>query len=211
MKFKIINENVNITNDLSDEEKVTLYNSEIDHAKKMVDDQSTSKFLKKFYQERINDYSGRVKDVEKKLSKKEESLKEDYEDFTIYNKLLREIDNHAKILKDEYDEGEKSPSDILYELGYFESDDNPDLYAKGFVKGQDSYLMIFDFSDFGSFDNDFPISYYVLKNGKVPQGYTITKTQLNEGIIKKVAELKQAVKNKINDYKDERKDITAAK
>ena len=76
---------------------------------------------------------------------------------------FRKIDEDANFLYREYQKGNKSPNEILSSRGY------KDIQGDRLAKYDGEYTYIFDF------DDDVYVKYYVLKNGKIPAGYTLTK------------------------------------
>lgn len=76
---------------------------------------------------------------------------------------FRKIEEDAKFLYQEYQKGNKSPNEILSSRGY------KDIQGDRLAKYDGEYTYIFDF------DDDVYVKYYVLKNGKIPAGYTLTK------------------------------------
>lgn len=76
---------------------------------------------------------------------------------------FRKIEEDAKFLYREYQKGNKSPNEILSSRGY------KDIQGDRLAKYDGEYTYIFDF------DDDVYVKYYVLKNGKIPAGYTLTK------------------------------------
>lgn len=76
---------------------------------------------------------------------------------------FRKIEEDAKFLYQEYQKGNKSPNEILSSRGY------KDIQGDRLAKYDGDYTYIFDF------DDDVYVKYYVLKNGKIPAGYTLTK------------------------------------
>ena len=113
-----------------------------------------------------------------------------------YNDVLRQIDIDADRIRNRGDD--ESPASVLIDLGYQESD-NGHQYSKDFQNEGDTYTLLFDFSDYDDSFGELPATYYVLKNGKVPHGYTTTKMPLDEGIIRTLAEIQQNIKNKTFD------------
>lgn len=76
---------------------------------------------------------------------------------------FRKIEEDAKFLYREYQKGNKSPNEILSSRGY------KDIQGDRLAKYDGEYTYIFNF------DDDVYVKYYVLKNGKIPAGYTLTK------------------------------------
>lgn len=96
-------------------------------------------------------------------------------DHVSYASACRLIDRHMKDLQDKYLDGDKSPSEILQSLGYKETPYDEHLYE--FEQGD--LTLVFDFSDYDW--DDGPIVYYVLDStGRIPDGYTRTKSVLKE-------------------------------
>lgn len=96
----------------------------------------------------------------KNMVKGEKTMKAHDDDIHTH---FRKIEEDANFLYREYQKGNKSPNEILSSRGY------KDIQGDRLAKYDGEYTYIFDF------DDDAYVKYYVLKNGKIPAGYTLTK------------------------------------
>lgn len=88
-----------------------------------------------------------------------------------YGQML--IDDE-KQLRDQYDEGELAPSEIVESLGYVAQDDH--VYIKDLGDGCN---MVFDFTTYDMDEDDECIQHYFTdETGRIPRGYTVTKMYL---------------------------------
>lgn len=137
----------------------------------------------------------------------DESLNEEYDE--VIDELMKKADADAQALIDRPED--KSPSDIMNDLGYFEFYDSDHKFGMGVKREGHNYSIVFDFSDYDDSLGELPVKYYVMKDGRIPSGYTITKMNiLDEGIIKKIGEIGQAIKNRVADAKQAMKPATDA-
>lgn len=91
-----------------------------------------------------------------------------------YGKYGQMLIDDEKQLRDQYDEGELAPSEIVESLGYVAQDDH--VYIKDLGDGCN---MVFDFTKYNMSDNDECIQHYFTdETGRVPRGYTVTKMYL---------------------------------
>lgn len=105
-----------------------------------------------------------------------EDLTEDNDVDRDYAFYLNLIDIDVKDMLEEYHEaGNKSPSEILVERGYTDTDS--EIMYRDVKDGDHTYRLVIDFEPVWK---DNTIHYYVLKDGKIPSGYTYTKTTMDE-------------------------------
>lgn len=106
--------------------------------------------------------------------KKKKLIKEDVDrDYEFYLNL---IDIDVKDMLEEYNEaGNKSPSEILIERGYTDTDS--EIMYREVEDDDHTYRLVIDFEPVWK---DNMLHYYVLKDGKIPSGYTYTKTPFDE-------------------------------
>ena len=118
------------------------------------------------------DYYG---DMNEGCSKKKKKLiKEDVDrDYAFYLNLI-DIDVED-MLKEYHEAGDKSPSEILIERGYTDTDS--EIMYKEVKDDNHTYRLVIDFEPVWE---DNTIHYYVLKDGKIPAGYTYTKTSIDK-------------------------------
>lgn len=102
--------------------------------------------------------------------KKKKLIKEDIDkNYAFYLNL---IDTDVEdMLKEYHEAGNKSPSEILIERGYTDTDS--EIMYKEVKDDNHTYRLVIDFEPVWE---DNTIHYYVLKDGKIPAGYTYTKT-----------------------------------
>lgn len=107
---------------------------------------------------------------------------------SVYGGFCTQMDKEAEELYQRYSEGNQSPSDALIAMGYVEDPNNEHLYRKS--TDQEGYELVFDF---GSYDLDFDpfVTYYVLRNGKIPSGWTYSNISLDESMGAIMESLKQ--------------------
>ena len=115
------------------------------------------------------------KDINEGCSKKKKKLiKEDMDrDYVFYLNLI-DIDVED-MLKEYHEAGDKSPSEILIKQGY--TDTNSEIMYKEVKDDNHTYRLVIDFEPVWE---DNTIHYYVLKDGKIPAGYTYTKTFMDK-------------------------------
>lgn len=88
-----------------------------------------------------------------------------------YGQMLIEDEEE---LRDQYDEGELAPSEIVESLGYVAQDDH--VYIKDLGDGCN---MVFDFTKYDMDDDDECIQHYFTdETDRIPRGYTVTKMYL---------------------------------
>lgn len=106
--------------------------------------------------------------------KKKKLIKEDVDrDYAFYLNL---IDIDVKdMLKEYHEAGNKSPSEILIEQGYTDTDS--EIMYREVKDDNHTYRLVIDFEPVWK---DNTIHYYVLKDGKIPTGYTYTKTSFDK-------------------------------
>lgn len=117
-----------------------------------------------------------------------------------YNKHSKQLDKDAETLYKEYQKGNRAPSDILKDLGY------QDFGGELFGKYVDNFTYIVDF------DDDEFVKYYVLKDGRIPSGYTLTKMRLDDELIESKSEeaFKKNVATEIKAGKDPKQAVAIA-
>lgn len=117
-----------------------------------------------------------------------------------YDKHFKQLEKDAEILYKEYQKGNRAPSDILKEFGY------QNLGGELLGKYIDNFTYIIDF------DDDEVIKYYVLKDGRIPSGYTVTKMRFYDELIKSKSEeaFKKNVATEIKAGKDPKQAVAIA-
>jgi len=106
--------------------------------------------------------------------KKKKLIKEDVDrDYDFYLNLI-DIDVRD-MLKEYHEAGNRTPSDILVEQGYTDTDS--EIMYREVKDGDHTYRLVIDFEPVWE---DNTIHYYVLKDGRIPSGYTYTKTAFDE-------------------------------
>ena len=117
-----------------------------------------------------------------------------------YDKHFKQLEKDAETLYKEYQKGNRSPSDILKELGY------QDFGGELIGKYVDNFTYIVDF------DDDKFIKYYVLKDGRIPSGYTVTKMRFYDELIESKSEkaFKKNVATEIKAGKDPKQAVAIA-
>ena len=95
-----------------------------------------------------------------------ESFDEEYAAFAT------EIDEDDNMMQKMYSAGNVSPADALSSLGYDEADEYT-MKSESNVNGT-QYTKVF------KFDDDFTYTYYVLQDGKIPSGWTATKSMFDD-------------------------------
>lgn len=115
------------------------------------------------------------KDINENCSKKKKKpIKEDVDrDYAFYLNLI-DIDVED-MLKEYHETGNKSPSEILIERGYTDTDS--EIMYREVKDGNHTYRLVIDFEPVWE---DNTIHYYVLKDGKIPARYTYTKTFMDK-------------------------------
>lgn len=114
------------------------------------------------------------RDMNEGCSKKKKKLiKEDVDkNYAFYLNL---IDTDVEdMLKEYHEAGNKSPSEILIERGYTDTDS--EIMYKEVKDDNHTYRLVIDFEPVWE---DNTIHYYVLKDGKIPAGYTYTKISMD--------------------------------
>lgn len=117
-----------------------------------------------------------------------------------YDKHFKQLEKDAEILYKEYQKGNRTPSDILQELGY--QDFGGELVGK----------YVDNFTYLINFDDDEVIKYYVLKDGRIPSGYTATKMRFYDELIESKSEeaFKKNVATEIKAGKDPKQAVAIA-
>lgn len=117
-----------------------------------------------------------------------------------YDKHFKQLEKDAETLYKEYQKGNRAPSDILKEIGYQE------LGGELIGKYVDNFTYIIDF------DDDKVIKYYVLKDGRIPSGYTVTKMRFYDELIESKSEeaFKKNVATEIKAGKDPKQAVAIA-
>lgn len=117
-----------------------------------------------------------------------------------YDKHFKQLEKDAEILYKEYQKGNRTPSDILKELGY--QDFGGELVGK----------YVDNFTYLINFDDDEVIKYYVLKDGRIPSGYTATKMRFYDELIESKSEeaFKKNVATEIKAGKDPKQAVAIA-
>lgn len=117
-----------------------------------------------------------------------------------YTKHFKQLENDAETLYKEYQKGNRAPSDILKELGY--QDFGGELVGK----------YVDNFTYLINFDDDEFIKYYVLKDGRIPSGYTVTKMRFYDELIESKSEeaFKKNVATEIKAGKDPKQAVAIA-
>ena len=117
-----------------------------------------------------------------------------------YDKHFKQLEKDAEILYKEYHKGNRTPSDILKELGY--QDFGGELVGK----------YVDNFTYLINFDDDEVIKYYVLKDGRIPSGYTATKMRFYDELIESKSEeaFKKNVATEIKAGKDPKQAVAIA-
>jgi hypothetical protein len=117
-----------------------------------------------------------------------------------YDKHFKQLENDAETLYKEYQKGNRTPSDILKELGY------QDFGGELVGKYVDNFTYLIDF------DDDEVIKYYVLKDGRIPSGYTATKMRFYDELIESKSEeaFKKNVATEIKAGKDPKQAVAIA-
>ena len=106
-----------------------------------------------------------------------EAITEDMD--MVYGQFCRQMDKDAEELYQRYTQGNQSPADALSAMGYSEDPANEHLFRK--TTDNDAYELVFDFE---SYDLDFDpfVTYYVLRDGKIPSGWTYSNISLDESL-----------------------------
>lgn len=92
----------------------------------------------------------------------------------LYGEYGQMLIDDEEALRDQYDEGELAPSEIVESLGYVAQDDH--VYIKDLGDGCN---MVFDFTKYNMGDDDDYIQHYFTdETGRIPRGYTVTKMYL---------------------------------
>lgn len=114
------------------------------------------------------------RDMNEGCSKKKKKLvKEDVDRDYAFHLNLIDIDVED-MLKEYHEAGNKSPSDILTERGYTGTDS--EIMYREVKDDNHTYRLVIDFEPVWE---DNTIHYYVSKDGKIPAGYTYTKTSMD--------------------------------
>ena len=116
-----------------------------------------------------------------------------------YKHALELIDEDADWLVDYLKKySDRSIEDTLVFLGYKKYENNENLFYDFFSKPEDNVelKMVFDLSDL---DNN-NITYYVLEDGEIPEGFTDTKVTLEEGIILKATDALNKAKGALKSF-----------
>ncbi len=124
-----------------------------------------------------SDYNGNI--VIKESTKKTDvidtsSLTEDI-DETVIN-LIKEADKLADDLYNRPDD--KSPCDILTDAGFDEVGDH--FLIKTITENDTEYRIVFNFTRYNATYGAAPVEYYVTVDGKIPSGYTTSKTYIEK-------------------------------
>ena len=127
-----------------------------------------------------------IRNLNESFDKMFESIMEDEtfnEDFDeVYANYVTEIDDDSEMMYKMYTTGNVSPADALKSLGY--EDGEGDQMICSVNSNGITYTKVFDFGNLGYYE------YYVLQDGKVPSGWTITKSTLDvDAMTEALAEL----------------------
>ena len=121
--------------------------------------------------DRLDKKYGKAEGYKRYISGQWDSVKDDFDRDYAYES--RELENDIKRAKELYKKGDKSPSQILKSFGYKEDGEDAFYQEKG------HYTKIIEFTDF---DSRGDIKYYVLKDGKIPSGWTLTRAKFYDSI-----------------------------
>lgn len=99
-----------------------------------------------------------------------------YEYFDkVYGKCISEANQDINTIRRMYANNEGAPSTILLNLGYTE-DESGEAFTKSMHTAGHIYETVFDFAKYDWEDG--PVLMYVLRDGEVPKGWTVTKFDL---------------------------------
>lgn len=99
-----------------------------------------------------------------------------YEYFDkVYGKCISEANQDINTIRRMYANNEGAPSTILLNLGYTE-DESGEAFTKSMHTAGHIYETVFNFAKYDWEDG--PVLMYVLRDGEVPKGWTVTKFDL---------------------------------
>lgn len=112
-----------------------------------------------------------------------------------YALMMSEIEEDNAAMQKMYDTGNVSPAAALNSLGYVDADEET-LTSESIVDGV-KYTKVFHFND------DFTHEYYVLQDGKIPSGWTVTKSAVDDEVldrlIGKSSEKLEEIRSRMNE------------
>ena len=115
-----------------------------------------------------------------------ETFNEDFDE--VYANYVTEIDDDSEMMYKMYTTGNVSPADALKSLGY-EDGEGDQMICSVNSNGITS-TKVFDFGNLGYYE------YYVLQDGKVPSGWTTTKSTLD---VDAMTEALEELSSKLNE------------
>lgn len=93
----------------------------------------------------------------------------------VYSKCISEANQDINTIRRMYANNEGAPSTILLNLGYTE-DESGEAFTKSMHTAGHIYETVFNFAKYDWEDG--PVLMYVLRDGEVPKGWTVTKFDL---------------------------------
>ena len=93
----------------------------------------------------------------------------------VYGKCVSEANHDINTMRRMYANNDGAPSTILLNLGYT-ADDGGETFTKSMNTAGHTYETVFDFAKYDWEDG--PVLMYVLRDGEVPKGWTVTKFDL---------------------------------
>ena len=93
----------------------------------------------------------------------------------VYGKCISEANQDINTIRRMYANNEGAPSTILLNLGYTE-DESGEAFTKSMHTAGHIYETVFNFAKYDWEDG--PVLMYVLRDGEVPKGWTVTKFDL---------------------------------